>query len=122
MKGGRHTIGTDRMRTSSLRLKALVGVSIFAGTTIAAIAQEDPLDETPKPTLADVQHPLRPSVATNSSFERIARSERCTTNFSKRSNITTGMQSLPSRPKPTLSNNNSVLSMTKCWMGLTRSI
>jgi len=56
MKGGRHTIGTDRMRTSSLRLKALVGVSIFAGTTIAAIAQEDPLDETPKPTLADVQH------------------------------------------------------------------
>ena len=56
MKAGRHTMGTDRMRTSSLRLKAFVGVSIFAGTTIAAIAQEDPLDETPKPTLADVRH------------------------------------------------------------------
>ena len=56
MKAGRYTIGTDRMRRSSLHLKALVGVSIFAGTTIVAIAQEDPLDETPKPTLADVQH------------------------------------------------------------------
>ena len=56
MEAGRYTIGTDRMRRSSLHLKALVGVSIFAGTTIAAIAQEDPLDETPKPTLADVQH------------------------------------------------------------------
>ena len=56
MKAGRHTMGTDRMRTSSLRLKAFVGVSIFAGTTIAAIAQEDPFGETPKPTLADVQH------------------------------------------------------------------
>ena len=39
-----------------MHLKALVGVSIFAGTTIAAIAQEDLLDETPKPNLADVQH------------------------------------------------------------------
>ena len=56
MKAGRYTIGTDRMRRSSLHLKVLVGVSIFAGTTIVAIAQEDPLDETPKPTLADVQH------------------------------------------------------------------
>ena len=44
------------MRMSSLHLKAFVGISIFAGTTIAAIAQEDPLDEKPKPTLADVQH------------------------------------------------------------------
>jgi hypothetical protein len=44
------------MRRSGLHLKALVGVSIFAVTTIAAIAQEDPLDETLKPTLADVQH------------------------------------------------------------------
>jgi hypothetical protein len=49
-------MGTDRMRRSSLHLKALLGVSIFAGTTIAAIAQEDPLDATPKPTLAEVQH------------------------------------------------------------------
>ena len=56
MKAGRYTMGTDRMRRSTLHLKALLGVSIFAGTTIAAIAQEDPLDETPKPTLADVQH------------------------------------------------------------------
>ena len=56
MKAGRYTIGTDRMRRSSLRVKALVGVSIFAGTTIAAIAQEDPPNEAPKPTLADVQH------------------------------------------------------------------
>jgi hypothetical protein len=44
------------MRRSSLHLKAFVGVSIFAGSTIAAIAQGDPLDEKPKPTLADAQH------------------------------------------------------------------
>ena len=56
MEAGRYTIGTDRMRSPSLHLKALVGGLVFAGTTIVAVAQEDPLGETPKPTLADVQH------------------------------------------------------------------
>jgi len=37
-------------------LKALMGVSIFAGTTVAAVAQDEPTKPTPKPTLADVQH------------------------------------------------------------------
>ena len=35
-------------------LKALMGVSILAGTTIAAVAEDEP--QTPKLTLADVQH------------------------------------------------------------------
>ena len=41
-------------------LKALIGVAIFAGTTVAAVVaavgQEEPTNQTPKPTLADVQH------------------------------------------------------------------
>ena len=36
-------------------LKALIGVAIFAGTTVAAVGQEEPTNQTPKPTLADVQ-------------------------------------------------------------------
>jgi hypothetical protein len=37
-------------------LKTLIGVAIFAGTTVAAVGQEEPTNQTPKPTLADVQH------------------------------------------------------------------
>jgi hypothetical protein len=37
-------------------LRALMGVSILAGTTVAAVAQDEPPNETPKPTLAEVQH------------------------------------------------------------------
>jgi hypothetical protein len=37
-------------------LKALVSVSIFAGTTVVAVAQDEPTNQTPKLTLADVQH------------------------------------------------------------------
>jgi hypothetical protein len=37
-------------------LKALIGVAIFAGTAVAAVGQEEPTNQTPKPTLADVQH------------------------------------------------------------------
>ena len=33
-----------------------MGVSILAGTTVAAVAQDEPPNETPKPTLAEVQH------------------------------------------------------------------
>ena len=37
-------------------LKGLIGVAIFAGTTVVAVGQEKPTNQTPKPTLADVQH------------------------------------------------------------------
>ena len=37
-------------------LKALMSVSIFAGTTVVAVAQDEPTNQTPKLTLADVQH------------------------------------------------------------------
>jgi hypothetical protein len=37
-------------------LKALIGVAIFIGTTVAAVGQEEATNETPEPTLADVQH------------------------------------------------------------------
>jgi hypothetical protein len=38
-----------------LKALALMGVSILAGTT-AAVAQDEPPNQTPKPTLAEVQH------------------------------------------------------------------
>ena len=37
-------------------LKALMSVSIFAGTTVVAVAQDEPTNQTLKLTLADVQH------------------------------------------------------------------
>ena len=37
-------------------LKALMSVSIFAATTVAAVAQDEPTNQMPKLTLADVQH------------------------------------------------------------------
>ena len=37
-------------------LKALMSVSIFAATTVAAVAQDKPTNQTRKLTLADVQH------------------------------------------------------------------
>jgi hypothetical protein len=37
-------------------LKALVGIVISTGTTVAAVCQDDSTNQTPKPTLADVQH------------------------------------------------------------------
>ena len=37
-------------------LKALMSVSIFAGTTVVAVAQDEPTNQTPKLTLADVQN------------------------------------------------------------------
>ena len=47
---------TARVKRSVMLLKALIGVAIFAGTTVAAVGQEEPTDQTPKPTLAEVQH------------------------------------------------------------------
>src|SRR5262245_28622568 len=37
-------------------LKTLIGVAIFAGTTVAAVGQDEPTNQTSKPTLTDVQH------------------------------------------------------------------
>jgi hypothetical protein len=37
-------------------LKALIGVAIFVGTTMAAVGQDDPPNQTPRPTLANVLH------------------------------------------------------------------
>jgi hypothetical protein len=38
-------------------LKALIGVAIFASTTVSVFAQDDdPTNQAPKPTFADVQH------------------------------------------------------------------
>jgi hypothetical protein len=36
-------------------LKTVIGVAIFAGTTVAAVGQEEPTNQTPKPTLENVQ-------------------------------------------------------------------
>ena len=47
---------TARVKRSVMLLKTLIGVAIFAGTTVAAVGQEEPTNQTPKPTLADVQH------------------------------------------------------------------
>jgi hypothetical protein len=47
---------TARLKGSVMLLKTLIGITIFAGTTVAAVAQDQPTNETPKPTLADVQH------------------------------------------------------------------
>ena len=47
---------TARVKRSVMSLKTLIGVTIFAGTTVAAVGQEEPTNQTPKPTLADVQH------------------------------------------------------------------
>jgi hypothetical protein len=46
----------DHNRRPVMYLKALVGIAIFAITTVAAFAQDDPTSRAPKPTLADVQH------------------------------------------------------------------
>ena len=37
-------------------LKTLIGVAMFVATTVAAVGQEEPANQTPRPTLADVQH------------------------------------------------------------------
>ena len=37
-------------------LKALMSVSIFSATTLACVAQDEPTNQSPKPTLGDVQH------------------------------------------------------------------
>jgi hypothetical protein len=37
-------------------LKALIGVVISATTIVAAFAQDEPTNQAPKPSLADVQH------------------------------------------------------------------
>ena len=49
------------MRTASLKrsvmlLKPVISVAIFVGTTVAAVGQEETTNQTPKPTLEDVQH------------------------------------------------------------------
>ena len=50
------SIRTARVKRSVMLLKGLIGVAIFAGTTVAAVGQEEPTNQIPKPTLADVQH------------------------------------------------------------------
>ncbi len=47
---------TTRVKRSVMLLKAFIGAAIFAGTTVAAVGQEGPINLTPKPTLEDVQH------------------------------------------------------------------
>jgi hypothetical protein len=47
---------TARVKRPLMLLKALIGVAIFAGTTVAAVGQDEPTNQTAKPTLADVQH------------------------------------------------------------------
>jgi hypothetical protein len=47
---------TARVKRSVMLRKALIGVTIFAGTTVAAVGQEEPTNQTSKPTLEDVQH------------------------------------------------------------------
>jgi hypothetical protein len=37
-------------------LKSLIGVAVFIATAVAAVGQEEATNETPEPTLADVQH------------------------------------------------------------------
>ena len=44
------------VKRSVMLLKSLIGVAIFAGTTVAVVGQEESTNQTPKPTLADVQH------------------------------------------------------------------
>ena len=44
------------VKRSVMLLKTLIGVAIFAGTTVAVVGQEESTNQTPKPTLADVQH------------------------------------------------------------------
>jgi hypothetical protein len=36
--------------------KAFIGVAICVGSTVTAVGHEQPADQTPKPTLTDVQH------------------------------------------------------------------
>ena len=45
-----------RVKRSVMLRNTLIGVAIFAGTTVAAVGQEEPTNRTQKPTLADVQH------------------------------------------------------------------
>ena len=45
-----------KVKRSVTLLKTLIGVAIFAGTTVATVGQEEPTNQTPKPTLEDVQH------------------------------------------------------------------
>jgi hypothetical protein len=47
---------TPGVKRSVMLLKALIGVAIFAGTTVAAVGHEEPTNQTSKPTLKDVQH------------------------------------------------------------------
>ena len=47
---------TARLKRTVMLLKTLIGVAIFAGTTVAAVGQDEPTNQTPKPTLEDVQH------------------------------------------------------------------
>ena len=46
---------TARVKRSVMFLKALIGVGIFVTTTVAAVGQEEPANQTPRLTLADVQ-------------------------------------------------------------------
>ena len=45
-----------RAKRSVMLRNTLIGVAIFAGTAVAAVSQEEPTNQTPKPSLADVQH------------------------------------------------------------------
>src|SRR5215471_12342678 len=45
-----------RAKRSVMFRNTLIGVAIFAGTTVAAVGQEEPTNQTQRPTLADVQH------------------------------------------------------------------
>ena len=47
---------TERLKRLVMLLKPVISVAIFAGTTVIAIGQEVPTNQTPKPTLEDVQH------------------------------------------------------------------
>jgi hypothetical protein len=63
---------TARLKRSVILLEALIGVAIFAGTTVAAVGQEVPTNQTSKPTLEDVQHLAEMVSSDKSKLRRIA--------------------------------------------------
>ena len=103
-------------------LKALMSVSILAGTTVAAVAEDEPSNQTPKLTLADVQNLAEVISSDKSKLRAYCQLGKLhdETQQAVEDKNADAIAALTERLTP--SNNNSVLSMTKCSMGWTRSI
>jgi len=91
-------------------LKTLIGVAIFARTTVAAVGQEEPTNQPPKRTFADVQYLVE--VISGDKSKLRAYCELGMTKPGRRWNTMTLTRLLQSLPKLTRSNNNLVSSMT----------